>query len=198
MNISLEELDVDIIESTPDNEDAYDGRWGWYWHEVHEKPRGPFTNPAAAVFDLAEWVKRRYVEPPPAPTGDRALARLFLKTARNFLESAEADSAGEVGLASCCYALELILKSYLLTRGFSDAWNAEHVRHDLAKAYGLATHHGLPHDDARIDQFIRAVNAAFQIHDLMRHHRKHPDLVTKYEAVTALRSLAREAERRAY
>lgn len=196
MNISLEELDVDIVESTPGNEDAYEGRWGWYWHEIHEKPRGPFTDPAAAVFDLAAWVKRRYVDPPPAPTGDLALARLFLKTARGFLDSADADPAGEVGLASCCYALELILKSYLLTRGFSDAWNAEHVRHDLAKAYTLATHHGLPDDDARIDQFIGAVNAAFGVHGLMDLHRARPDVVVKYEAVTALRSLAREVERR--
>jgi hypothetical protein len=196
MNISLDELDVDIIESTPDNEDAYEGRWGWYWHEIHEKPRGPFTDPAEAVFDLAGWVKRRYVDAAPPATGDRALAQLFLKTARGFLESADADSGGEVELASCCYAMELILKSYLLTRGFSDAWNAEHVRHDLAKAYALAAHHGLPDDDARIDRFISAVNAAFGVHDLMRLHRECPGLVAKYEAVTALRTLAREVERR--
>jgi hypothetical protein len=130
------------------------------------------------------------------PTGDRALAQLFLKTARGFLESADADNAGEVGLASCCYSLELLLKSYLLTRGFSDAWNAEHVRHDLGKAYALATHHGLPDDDARLDQFIRAVNAAFMVHGLMDLHRERPDLVGRFEAVTALRSLAREVERR--
>jgi hypothetical protein len=196
MKISLDELDVDIIESTPDNEDAYNGRWGWYWHEAHEKLRGPFTDPATAVFDLAEWIKRRYVEPPPPPTGDRALAGLFLQTACGFLDSAEADRDGEVGLASCCYALELILKSYLLSRGFSDAWNAEHVRHDLACGYALATHHGLPDDDARIDQFIRAVNAAFTVHDLLRLHGEQPDLVARYEAITALRSLAREVERR--
>jgi|GEM_PF-6539178 len=196
MNISLGDVDVDIVESTPDNEDAYEGRWGWYWHELRQKPRGPFRDPAAAVLDLADWVKRRFVDPPPTPTGEQALARLFLDTARGFLDSAERDPAGEVGLASCCYALELVLKSYLLTRGFSDAWNAEHVRHDLAKAYALATHHGLPDDDARIAEFIRSVNPAFGLHALMQLHQDQPDLVATYEAVTALRGFMREVERR--
>ena len=124
------------------------------------------------------------------------MAQLFLKNALGYLDSAEADSAGEVALASCCYALELILKSYLLGRGFTDAWNAEHLGHDLSKAHALAVRHGLPDDDARIDQLIREVNVAVASHDLMRLHAERPGLVARYEAVIALRSLHRAAERR--
>lgn len=196
MNISLEDLDVDVVESTADNEDAFGGRWGWYWHEIHNKPRGPFGDPAAAVFDLADWIRRRYVEPPARPVGDAALAQVFLRNADGFLKSAELDDSGEVALASCCYALELILNGYLLSRGFSDKWNAEHIRHDLAKAYRLATHHGLPDDDARIDHLIREVAAAFSTHGLMELHERKPGLVARYEAVMAVRGLHREAERR--
>ena len=196
MNISLGELDVDVVESAPDNEDDFGGRWGWYWRESHSPPRGPFTDPAAAVSDFADWVRRRYVEPPPKPVGDAALAHVFLRNAEGFLKGVDLDPDGEVALASCCYALELILNGYLLSRGFSDKWNAEHIRHDLAKAYRLATHHGLPDDDARIDHFIREVAAAFATHGLMDLHERKPGLVARYEAVIALQTLHRETARR--
>ncbi|MBL8772220.1 MAG: hypothetical protein JNK30_12635 [Phenylobacterium sp.] len=195
MNISLDELDVDIVQSTPDNEDAYDGRWGWYWHEIHERPRGPFADPATALHDLADWVQQHVVDPPAPLQGDAALAPLFLRNAAGFLDGADCGS-GEVQLAACCYALELILKAYLLSRGFADAWNAEHLRHDLDRAYRLASHHGLPDDDARIDQFIAAVNADFQRHALMALHAARADLVARFEAVSALRALHRETVRR--
>lgn len=196
MNMSLGELDVEIIESTADNEDSFGGRWGWYWCEIHNPPRGPFADPAAAVFDFAEWVQRRFVDPPLQPVGDAALAQVFLRNAEGFLKGADLDPASEVALASCCYALELILNGYLLSRGFSDKWNAEHIRHDLAKAYQLATHHGLPDDDARIDHFIREVAAAFATHGLMDLHARKPGLVARYDALVAVQALHREAERR--
>ncbi len=196
MNISLEDLDVDVVRSTAENEDRYDGRWGWYWHEVHRKPRGPFADPASAIHDLADWVRRTYVEPAAPLSGDAQLASIFLRNAAGFLDCGEAAGRGEAHLASCCYALELLLKGYLLSRGFSDAWNAEHLGHDLAKAHRLAVHHGFPSDDARIDGFIDAVSAAFIRHGLIELHAEHPALTERFEIHMALRSLHRDVSQR--
>src|SRR5258706_10562861 len=141
MNISYDDIDVEVIESTPDNEDEFGGRWGWFWHESRSKSRGPFGSPAEAVTDFGEWIAKQDPVSPVAETPDEAgeLALVFLANAGEFLKSAQAVAGsgdeGHVALSSCCYALELILKAYLLSRGRSDSWDRGHIRHDLQKAW---------------------------------------------------------------
>ncbi|QUT08434.1 hypothetical protein KFK14_19580 [Sphingobium phenoxybenzoativorans] len=60
---------------------------------------------------------------------DTELAEAFLSNAYGFLEP---------DLTSLAISLELGLKSYLLHRGYSDDWNARHIRHDLRMALDLA------------------------------------------------------------
>lgn len=204
MNISLDELDVEILESTPDNEDDFGGRWGWFWHECHRRPRGPFGSPSEAVADLAEWIGARYpvgaaqaAEPLDEGT---LLARSFLATADQFLSSAEAQARegqeGEVVLAGGCYALELILKSYLLSRGRSDAWNQQNIRHDLTKAWREATFLGLPDDDARIERFLKVAAGAYARHDLFELARERPGLLAEVDYLMAIRVLYRQVDER--
>ncbi len=202
MHITCEDLDVEVLESTSGNEDQFGGRWGWFWHECHMPPRGPFGTPAEAVGDFAAWVSEHYDHAPSDATtdGPQSLARTFLANAAGFLVSAEAavgaNIQGEISIASCCYALELILKAYLLSRGRSDGWNEEHVRHDLTKAWREAVFLGLPGDDARIERFLKVASGAYARHELMELSRQRPTLLDEIDVVTAIRALHRDVESR--
>lgn len=56
MHLSLDAIDVELIESTPDNEDQFGGRWGWFWHERHMPVRGPFrTPPRRSAISQTGW-----------------------------------------------------------------------------------------------------------------------------------------------
>ncbi|MDB5440559.1 MAG: hypothetical protein JWM33_2986 [Caulobacteraceae bacterium] len=202
MHISCDDIDVEVIESTTDNEDEFGGRWGWFWHESHSTARGPFGSPAEAVTDFAEWIAKHDPASPAAERPDEAgeLALVFLANADGFLKSAQAAAKGgndgHVVLSSCCYALELILKGYLLSRGRSDLWNQQHIRHDLQKAWREATHHGLPDDDARIERFLKAAAGSYARHELFELSRERPTLLADVDYLIAIQVLHQDVERR--
>lgn len=198
MLIVLADAEFEVTESTMDNEDAFGGRWGWFWHGPRHRPTGPFATAADAIRDLAERVAAQDAQG--TPTGDGLLAQTFMTTADHFLELASDKAAdakmAEVVLGSCCYALELILKAYLLSRGRSDAWNTEHIRHDLAAALREATFFGLPDDDARLGRFIAVVREAYRHHQLLQLSQDQPNLVRDLDTLVVLRFLHREVNAR--
>lgn len=203
MNLQIDELSVEIIESDAENEDAFGGRWGWFWHECHRPPRGPFGSPAEALEDFSDWFARRYrasLEPLAPLPANQELARVFLTNAEGFLRTAEERGADpqfeEIAVSHACYALELMLNSYLLSRGRSDDWNRRNVHHDMLYARGQAVFLGMPGDDARIDRFLRAVTASFMCHGLMRLTEVRPGILKETDAVMAIRSLHRWLQQR--
>jgi hypothetical protein len=198
MLMLLDELEIEVTESTLDNEDAFGGRWGWFWHGPRHRPKGPFGSASEAVSDFAEWLAQQ--ECPSPPSTDLVLAQTFLVTSGQFLHTAQAKTddplMAEIVTGACCYALELILKSYLLSRGRSDVWNRDNIGHDLAKAFREATFLGLPDDDARIPRFIRAAGDAYARHELLSLSQQCPRMVRDLDLLAALRALHREVERR--
>lgn len=202
MDLNFQELSVEIVHSNPETEDLYGGRWGWFWHESHRPPRGPFSDPGEALSDLAEWVAKRFdangapVSPPASE--EAVLSTLFLRNADGFLQSAETAAAtqSEMALASACYALELILKAYLVSRGRCDEWNRRHLGHDLAAAYLEATFLGLPDEDVRIERFLKLVAVPFARHELLEVVRAQSRILSEIGYVAAIRSLHRAAELR--
>jgi hypothetical protein len=38
MLMLLDELEIEVTESTLDNEGALGGRWGWFWHGPRHRP----------------------------------------------------------------------------------------------------------------------------------------------------------------
>jgi len=190
MNVTMEDLEVEVVESTADNEDDFGGRYGWFWLATSYPARGPFGSAPEAVRDLADWIERR--EGPAAQTTDLVLARTFLKNAEGFLEAAQAAPAGamsEVALTMGCHALELVLKAYLLSRGRSDDWNRDNIRHDLGAALAEATHLGMPSDDARIGRFIKVVGGPFARHELIHLAADPPPELATIGYLIAIRSL---------
>lgn len=204
MQIALGELSFDVVLSDEAREELYGGRWGWFWQESRTPARGPFGTPAEALADLAEWIGARFDAqgaPIIRPEGvQAALARTLLGNADGFLRGAEAATVGErngeVVLASACYALELVFKSYLLSRGRSDDWNRTVIRNDLAAAYREATFLGLPGDDARIERFLKVAAEPFARHQLLGLAQARPNLLAEIGYVVAIRGLHREVERR--
>jgi len=198
MLILLEDAEFEITESNMDNEDAFGGRWGWFWHGPRHRPTGPFGSAAEAIFDIAERVAEQESRVP--ATGNGLLAQTFLTTAGHFFETADAHAGdvrmAEVVLSSCCYGLELTLKAYLLSRGRSDSWNRDNVRHDLAAAFREATFLGLPDEDARLRRFIRTVGEAYASHELLPLVAQHPNLVRDLDLMVVLRFLHREVTAR--
>ncbi|RAK54915.1 hypothetical protein DJ017_10435 [Phenylobacterium soli] len=156
------------------------------------------------MADLAEWIAARFDAQGAAvlvPTDAQTeLARTFLVNADGFLRGAEVAVAaghdGEVVLSSACYALELIFKAYLLSRGRSDDWNRDVIRHDLVAAYREAAFLGLPGDDARIERFLKVAAEPFARHGLFELSQVRPKLLAEIGYVAAVRSLHRETERR--
>ena len=203
MHLSLEDIDVELIESTPENEDQFGGRWGWFWHECHRPARGPFRTPTEALGDFTDWVGTRFPEEPIVtgqPSDEAELATLLLANATGFLRSADAASrepaAGEVVLYGVCCGLELLLKAYLASRGLDDDWLRENIRHDLSKALDTAIFHGLPGDDARLPRFLNVASARYARHELLELSRERPDLLRETDGLAAVRVLHRQIEQR--
>lgn len=201
MNITCEDLDVEVMESTPDTEDHFGGHWGWFWHESHLPPRGPFGSPAEAVTDFADWIaKHDAASPQDEPPNEGDLALAFLANAEQLLKAAKAAEnariGGEVVLSNCCYALELILNAYLLSRGRSDVWDRQHIRHDLQKAWREAVFLGLPDDDARIERFMKVAAGPYARNELFELSRERPNLLAEVKYLIAIRVLHQDVERR--
>jgi hypothetical protein len=202
MHLSLDDISVDLIESTSENEDHYSGRWGWFWHESHMPARGPFRTPTEAVSDFNEWLGTRFPEDP-IVTGEAAkadeLARLLLENSGSFLKAAETarteTAAGEVVLYGACCGLELVLKAYLASRGLDDDWLRENIRHDLSKAFDAAVFHGLPGDDERLRTFLKVASRRYARHELFELSRERPNLLAETDYLLAVGVLRRQIEK---
>jgi hypothetical protein len=76
---------------------------------------------------------------------DRELAFVFLANGEGFLPSAAAVEHVDAG--GTCYSIaiaaELVLKAFLVTKGWSDERCRRDIRHDLEKALGFAMTAGL-------------------------------------------------------
>ncbi|MFN3574594.1 MAG: hypothetical protein ACK4TR_13795 [Phenylobacterium sp.] len=50
MKIVAEEIEIEILHT------RYRGREGWWWHEIHRPPVGPFPSAAGAFLDITARV----------------------------------------------------------------------------------------------------------------------------------------------
>lgn len=146
--------------------------------------------------------KLRLLETPLPPHGSdegSELASLFLENADGFLRSTEfAASKGfesEI-MAGCCYALELILKSFLLSRGRSDEWNRLHIRHDLRKALLEAHRLGLSEQPKPITRFIETCSDHYRQHTLSELSKAEPDVRPAPGYLSAVCELYADIKRR--
>jgi hypothetical protein len=202
MNITWDTIDVEVTESTFDNEDDFGGRWGWFWQECHLPPRGPFGSPAEAFTDFADWIAKHDPDSPAAEIPDEIgeMALTFIESADELIRSAReaADSGhdGHLVLSKSCAALESILQGYLLSRGRSDIWNQQPIRHDLQSAWRQAVYHGLPDDDARIERFLKIVSVAYARQEVVELSYARPNLLAEVDYLLAISVLRRSVERR--
>ncbi|MEP6564421.1 MAG: hypothetical protein ABJB10_04735 [Mesorhizobium sp.] len=95
---------------------------------------------------------------------DIALADIFLRNAADHLDGADwAADRGKhnAALHAVAIAIELLLKSHLLTTATDDRWNRRHIGHDLGKAarYAERAGLGLP---PRLDSVIAQLHPHFQ------------------------------------
>jgi hypothetical protein len=87
------------------------------------------------------------------------LARGFLTDAEAYLRAAQKLDQSHEGLASApqyylaCHSIELILKSFILTKGGTER-EVVKIRHDLQKAWDRATELGLRPKDKRTGEVI--------------------------------------------
>jgi hypothetical protein len=88
-----------------------------------------------------------------------ALARGFLTDAEAYLKAAQKLDQSDDGLASApqyylaCHSIELILKSFILIHGGTEA-EVRKIRHDLLGAWERATELGLRPTDERTGQIV--------------------------------------------
>lgn len=97
---------------------------------------------------------------------ERALARLFLVRADEFLPSAELARIGHPG--SVCHgiaiAAELALKAYLLSQGWSDDRCRRELRHDIERAMKSAQECGLPVRSKELTEALAVLNVYYPRH----------------------------------
>lgn len=116
---------------------------------------------------------RRAPLPQPARP-DAALAGIFLGNAVSKLDAAEwAARSGmdNAALHGTAIAIELLLKSYLLSIATDDGWNRANIGHDLAKALHYSTQVGLT-PPSRLEWVIGHVHPHFQDGGFHRHPSK--------------------------
>ena len=169
MHVQLEDLDVEIIQTTPDTEDDFDGRRGWFWHDSRRPPTGPFPSAAEALSDLATWFAQRQAPAAEVPDEDLDLARHHLETAAGFLSGPRDPKAvTEADLHALCVGAELTFKAWLLSRGAADDDCRTGLGHDLARAYAVAALLGLPEaQDARVRRFAARLAKPYATHGLI-------------------------------
>lgn len=101
------------------------------------------------------------------------LARGFLTDAEAYLRAAQKLDQSHEGLASApqyylaCHSIELILKSFILTKGGTER-EVVKMRHDLQKAWDRATELGLHPKDKRTGEVIGMLAPLDPRHDLLR------------------------------
>ncbi|WP_144378898.1 hypothetical protein [Mesorhizobium amorphae] len=100
---------------------------------------------------------------------DRELAAVFLANGEGFLRGSDAADRGDA--REICYviaiATELVLKAFLVARGWSDDRCRRHVRHDLEKALAFAKAAGLK-AVAGLDGIVTVLNAYYPTHTFDR------------------------------
>lgn len=96
---------------------------------------------------------------------DRELAAVFLANGEGFLRGSDAADRGDA--REICYAIaiatELVLKAFLVARGWNDDRCCRDVRHDLEKALAFAEAAGLK-AVAGLDGIVCVLNAYYPKH----------------------------------
>lgn len=96
---------------------------------------------------------------------DRELAAVFLANGEGFLPGADTVDRGDA--REICYAIaiatELVLKAFLVARGWSDDRCRWDIRHDLEKALAFAKAAGVK-AVAGLDGIVRVLNAYYPRH----------------------------------
>jgi len=96
----------------------------------------------------------------------RKLAAVFFANGEGFLPTARADDL--IDGRDICYgsaiAAELVLKAFLLAKGWSDQRCRRDVRHDLEKALASARAAGLEAASPELDLVIGVLNIYYQKH----------------------------------
>jgi len=122
--------------------------------------RGLTVAPVAASVIASPWAEalaslhRRYDDEPALLVRSRegrSLSRDFYHSAEIEMESVELGFFSQprfirIALHRAGSIAKLALCAYLLDVGFPDAWNAEHIRQDIAKALAYANATGFGHD----------------------------------------------------
>lgn len=191
MHVQLDDLDVEIIQTTSETEDAFGGRSGWFWHDSRRGPKGPFPTAAEALSDLAAWFAKRQPSTP-LDTG-LDLAMHHLETAEGFLSGpATPGAATEADVHTLCVGVELTLKAWLLSRGAADDDCRTVLGHDIARAFAIAAYLGLPEaDDARIRRFVTRLAKPYATHSLMVMRQAEIDDALANNTALALRFMHR-------
>lgn len=96
----------------------------------------------------------------------RKLAAVFFANGEGFLPSVRADSC--IDGREVCYgsaiAAELVLKAFLLAKGWSDHRCRRDIRHDLEKALASARAAGLEAASPELDDVIGVLNIYYPKH----------------------------------
>ena len=122
--------------------------------------RGLAVAPVAASVVATPWggtlaaLHRRYDDEPARierTKEGRSMSRFRYHNAERWMATLEADFLIEPrfvkeALRQAGFVTQQALCSYLLDMGFADAWNASHIKQDIAKALAYANACGFAHD----------------------------------------------------
>jgi hypothetical protein len=201
MHVQIEDLDVEIIRTTSETEDAFGGRPGWFWEDSQRGARGPFPTAAEALSNFAAWFARRAKAVPlDALTEPLDLVAHHLDTAEGFLRGpADPQAPTAADLQALCVGLELTLNAWLISRGVSDDDCRTALGHHLDRAYRTAALLGLPdEDDARVKRFAGALSTVYATHGLDGLTTGQMQAVLSNGTPLALRFLHRSVKERVY
>lgn len=99
-------------------------------------------------------------------------SNFLLRNAEGFLHSAvmhiERDGSpkSEAAMQALGYALELLLKAFLMSKGWTDDRRRVELRHDLKKALDAAEHEGLAGVSPELRSFIETLSPYYRSHRL--------------------------------